>query len=150
MRKIKIWVLLAVVLSICLLTACGGQTTKQSPDISNAFEDESEERVSANVVSGMIRYEEAIDAYCEFMNEWFKLDVLEQAKYIDKYTAFNDEIIRNQDIMAELLDREDEFTETDYEYIQQTALRCSQKLLNCASGGLEAAEEALNGEGSDS
>lgn len=150
MRKIKIWVLLAAVLSICLLTACGGQATKQSPDISNAFEDESEERVSANVVSGMTRYEEAIDAYCEFMNEWFKLDVLEQAKYIDKYTAFNDEIIRNQDIMAELLDREDEFTETDYEYIRQTALRCSQKLLNCASGGLEAAEEALNGEGSDS
>lgn len=148
MRKIKM--ALATILSICLLTACGGQAVKQSPDISNAFDDESKPEVSANVVSAMIRYQTAIDEYCKFMNDWFKLDVLEQAEYVDKYTAFNDELARNQDIMSQLLDREDEFTETDYEYIRQTALKCSQKLLNCASGGLEAAEEALNGEGSDS
>lgn len=150
MRKIKIWTMLAMAFAICLLTACGGQAAKQSPDISSAFDNESKPRPSANVVSAMIRYETAIDEYCKFMNDWFKLDVLEQAEYIDEYTAFNDELARNQDIMSQLLDREDEFTETDYEYIQQTALRCSQKLLNCASGGLEAAEEALNGEGSDS
>ena len=139
MRKIKIWTMLTMAFAICLLTACGGQAVKQSPDISNVFDDESKPRPSANVVSAMIRYETAIDEYCEFMNDWFELDVLEQAKCIDTYTAFNDELARNQDIMSQLL-----------EYIRQTALKCSQKLLNCASGGLEAAEEALNGEGSDS
>lgn len=148
MRKIKM--ALAMILSICLLTACGGQTTKQSPDLSNAFTEESKPKVSQDVIDAMARYEEAIDSYCEAMDLWFQLDVSKQAQLIDRYVAMNDELAHNQETMQELMDHEEAFNEADYAYIQQTALRCSQKLLNCASGGLEAAEEALNGEGSNS
>lgn len=150
MRKIKIWVLLLVALIICLLTACGGQTTKQSPDLSDVFTEESKPEVSQDIIDAMARYEEYIDSYCYTMDLWFQADISTQARLIDKYVAMNDELARNQETMQELLDHEEAFNEVDYAYIQQTALRCSQKLLNCANGGLEAAEEALNGEGSDS
>lgn len=148
MRKIKM--ALAMILSICLLTACGGQAVRQSPDLSDKFTEESKPEVSQEVIDAMARYEEAIDSYCEAMDLWFQLDISKQAQVIDSYIAMNDELTHNQETMQELLDHEEAFNEVDYAYIQQTALRCSQKLLNCASGGLEAAEEALNGEGSDS
>lgn len=140
----KIKMALVTILSICLLTACG-QTTKQSPDISNAFSEESKPQVSQNVIDVMAEYEHCIDVYCEFMDLWFTADLNTQAKCVDQYVAANEELARNQEIMQGLLDRRDEFNDTDYAYMEQTTLRCAQKLLDCANGGLQTAEEILNG-----
>lgn len=147
MRKIKIWVLLAVALSICLLTACGGQTIKQSPDISKAFSEESKPEVSQSVIDAMAEYEEVIDAYCKYMDLWFTLSLDEQIQNMDRYMIVNNELARNQEIMEGLLERKDEFNDTDYAYMEQTVLKCAQKLLACANNGLDAAfvQEDQNG-----
>lgn len=146
MRKIKMLVLFTVAFSICLLTACGNSTnTKQPPDLSKAFTEESEPEVSQNVIDAMNRYEECVDAYCEFMDLWFKLDLNGQIQYMDKYTAVNNELAHNQEIMQEILNRKDDFNDTDYAYMEQVVLRCGQKLLTCASNGLDTIQEDQNG-----
>lgn len=141
MRKIKMTI--AAILSICFLTACGNTTTdtQQSPDISEVFSEESKPEVSQSVIDAMAEYEHCIDAYCEFMDMWFTLDLDAQIQYMDKYTAVNNELARNQEIMNGILDRKDEFNNTDYAYMEQTVLKCGQKLLACANNGLDTIQE---------
>lgn len=146
MKRIKM--IMAAMMSICLLTACG-QTVKESPDISSAF-DEPELKVSEEVEVAMAKYEEVIDKYCAFMEKWFEADISTQAANMESYTTLNNALARNQSIMEDILNSEDQFTKDDFAYIQATYARCAQKLLNCASNGLQAAEEVLNGEGSNS
>lgn len=141
----KYYVVFAMILSICLLTACGGQTAKQSPDISKAFSEEFKPEVSQSVIDAMADYERCVDAYCEFMDLWFTLDLDAQIQYMDKYMTVNNEFDRNQEIMQGILDREDEFNDTDYSYIEETIMKCGQKLLACANNGLNTIQEDQNG-----
>lgn len=142
MKKVKMT--LAMILSICLLTACGKARTTDTSILDDAFTEESPE-VSDEVIEAMDRYEGLVDKYCEFLEVYNAADIDTQLKFMGEYSEFADKFGEYQAKMEELLDHEEKFSETDYAYVQGVYVRCTEKILDAAGTGFNCSEENTNG-----
>lgn len=141
MKKIK--VVLAIIISICLLTACSKVRTTDASILDDAFKEESPE-VSDEVIEAMDRYEDLVNKYCEFLEVYNSADMDTQLKFMGKYSEFADTFGEYQAKMEELLDHEEKFSETDYAYVQGVYVRCTEKVFDAAGTGFNYSEENTN------
>lgn len=141
MKKVKMT--LAMILSICLLTACSKARTTDTSILDDAFTEETP-KVSDEVIEAMDRYEDMVNKYCEFLEVYNSADMDTQLKFMGKYSEFADTFGEYQAKMEELLDHEEKFSETDYAYVQGVYVRCTEKVFDAAGTGFNYSEENTN------
>ena len=92
----------------------------------------------------MIAYMHFVDQYCDFMQEYAKMDVYQQAENMDKYLDYNERIAGCQEGMAEILAAKDELTDDEYRYCLKVQTQVSAKLLEASGSILSGVAKGAN------
>ncbi len=92
----------------------------------------------------MIAYIHFVDQYCEFMQEYAKMDVYQQAENMDKYLDYSERIADCQEGMAEILTAKDELTDDEYHYCLAVQAQVSAKLLETSGSILSGVTKDTN------
>lgn len=92
----------------------------------------------------MIAYMHFVDQYCEFMQEYAKMDVYQQAENMDKYLDYGERIADCQEGMAEILAAKDELTDDEYRYCLAVQAQVSAKLLETSGSILSGVAKDTN------
>ena len=79
------------------------------------------------------QYEEFVDTYCEFMATYANASTDWQLANMDTYVKYNQAITKCQTAINDALDRKDELTDDEYDYIVLVQTRTAAKLLNAAN-----------------
>ena len=116
------------------------QTTEPAeiPDeLPSLLKDDEDYDIDDELRDAMNLYEDFVDEYCEFMLTWMDADQNWQLNNMEKYVKYTQGITDCQEAISEALERKDELTEDEYEYIILVQTRTSQKLLKAATEGLD-------------
>ena len=155
MKKFKI--LLALILSLTLLAGCSKTSTNTDPEESTTaptqeqiaepeetpkehnslLKDDEDYDIDDELRDAMNLYEDFVDEYCDFMLTWVNTDQNWQLNNMEKYVKYTQGITDCQEAMNEALEKKDELTDDEYEYIVLVQTRTSQKLLKVATEGLD-------------
>lgn len=159
MKKFKM--LIVLILSLILMVGCSKTSTSLSNDtaveeptttptqeqttepeeipdeLPSLLKDDEDYDIDDELRDAMDLYEDFVDEYCEFMLTWMNADQDWQLDNMEKYVKYTQGITDCQEAINEALERKDEFTEDEYEYIILVQTRTSQKLLKAATEGLD-------------
>lgn len=87
-------------------------------------------------------YEDFVDEYCDFMSTYMNANQNWQFNNMEKYVKYTQGITDCQEAISETLERKDELTKDEYEYIVLVQTRTTQKLLKVATEGLDGEQES--------
>lgn len=152
MKKFKM--LIALILSLILMVGCSKTSTSLSNDttveeptttepeeipdeLPSLLKDDEDYDIDDELRDAMNLYEDFVDEYCNFMLTWMNADQNWQLNNMEKYVKYTQGITDCQEAINEALERKDELTEDEYEYIILVQTRTSQKLLKAATEGLD-------------
>lgn len=155
--------LIALMLSLTLMVGCSKTSTNSSSDtaaeesitiptqeqttevektpeeLPSLLKNDEDYAIDDELREAMNLYEDFVDEYCEFMLTWMDADQNWQLENMEKYVKYTQGITDCQEAINEALEKKDELTNDEYEYIVLVQTRTAQKLL-------QAATEGLNGE----
>ena len=80
------------------------------------------------------QYEDFVDMYCSFMVEYANASTDWQVANMETYVKYSQAITKCQTAINDTLERKDELTTDEYDYILLVQTRTATKLLNAASG----------------
>ncbi len=106
-------------------------------ELPSLLKDDEDYDIDDELRDTMNLYEDFVDEYCEFMLTWMNADQNWQLNNMEKYVKYTQGITDCQEAISEALERKDELTEDEYEYIILVQTRTSQKLLKAATEGLD-------------
>lgn len=158
MKTFKITVLVLII-SVLFLTGCGNKKEETVSAITAApyvqetipIIDETKEEETPNLAvdltekldedydipqklrDALDQYEEFVDTYCEFMATYANASTDWQLANMDTYVKYNQTITKCQTAINDTLDRKDELTDDEYDYIILVQTRTAAKLLDAAS-----------------
>ena len=159
MKKFKM--LIALILSLTLMVGCSKTSMsslndtaaeesitaptqeqitepEEIPDeLPSLLKDDEDYDIDDELRDAMNLYEDFVDEYCEFMLTWMNADQNWQLDNMEKYVKYTQGITDCQEAISEALERKDELTEDEYEYIILVQTRTSQELLKAATEGLD-------------
>lgn len=110
---------------------------KTREETQSLLKDDEDYDIDDELRDAMDLYEDFVDEYCDFMLTWINADQNWQLNNMEKYVKYTQGITDCQDAINEALERKDELTEDEYEYIILVQTRTSQKLLKAATEGLD-------------
>lgn len=164
MKKFKM--LIALILSLILMVGCSKTSTSSSngtaveepttvltqeqitepeeiPDeLPSLLKDDEDYDIDDELRDAMNLYEDFVDEYCNFMLTWMNADQNWQLNNMEKYVKYTQGITDCQEAISETLERKDELTKDEYEYIVLVQTRTAQKLLKAATKGLDGKQES--------
>lgn len=112
--------------------------SKEIPDeLPSLLKDDEDYDIDDELRDAMNLYEDFVDEYCDFMLTWMNADQNWQLNNMEKYVRYAQGIADCQEAINEALEKKDELTEDEYEYIVLVQTRTSQKLLKAATEGLD-------------
>lgn len=159
MKKFKM--LMALILSLILMMGCSKTSTNSSTDtdpeesttaptqeqiietektpeeLPSLLKDDEDYDISDELRDSMNLYEDFVDEYCDFMLTYMNADQNWQLNNMEKYVKYTQGIADCQEAINEALERKDELTNDEYEYIVLVQTRTAQKLLKTATEGLD-------------
>ena len=119
------------------------ETSEKAPEeISNFLKDDEDYDIDDEFRDAMNLYEDFVDEYCEFMLTWMNADQNWQLNNMEKYVKYTQAITDCQEAINEALERKDELTKDEYEYIVLVQTRTARKLLNAATEGLNGEDQS--------
>lgn len=101
------------------------------------LKDDADYDISDELREAMDLYEDFVDEYCDFMVTYMNADQNWQLNNMEKYVKYTQGIADCQEAINEALERKDELTKDEYEYIVVVQTRTAQKLLKTATEGLD-------------
>lgn len=150
-------IIFILIMSVLLLTGCGNKKEEAATVESVKFKtdeimpviEESEEvpelavelteklddgyNIPQKLRDTLNQYEEFVDTYCEFMATYANASTDWQLANMDTYVKYNQTITKCQTAINDALDRKDELTDDEYDYIVLVQTRTAAKLLNAAN-----------------
>nr|DAM61595.1 MAG TPA: lipoprotein [Caudoviricetes sp.] len=159
MKKFKI--LIALILSLTLMVGCSKTSTNSLTDTEaeestttliqeqitkpeetpeehySLLKDDEDYDIDDELRDSMNLYEDFVDEYCDFMITYMNADQNWQLNNMEKYAKYTQGIADCQEAINEALERKDELTNDEYEYIVLVQTRTAQKLLKTATEGLD-------------
>lgn len=160
MKKFKI--LIALMLMLAILWSCctnsQGTTTavetvqssteeitqapslpkeKTQEETQSLLKDDEDYDIDDELRNSMNLYEDFVAEYCDFMATYMNADQNWQLNNMEKYVKYTQGITDCQEAINEALERKDELTNDEYEYIVLVQTRTAQKLLKTATEGLD-------------
>lgn len=153
--------LIALILSLILMVGCSKTSMSSSSDtvveestttptqeqttepeeipdeLPSLLKDDEDYDIDDELRDAMDLYEDFVDEYCEFMLTWVNADQNWQLNNMEKYVKYTQGIADCQEAINEALEKKDELTDDEYEYIVLVQTRTSQKLLKAATEGLD-------------
>ena len=115
---------------------------KVPEDLPSLLKDDEDYNIDDELRDSMDLYEDFVDEYCEFMVTYMNADQNWQLNNMEKYVKYNQAIADCQEAINEALQRKDELTKDEYEYIVVVQTRTAQKLLNAATEGLNGEQKS--------
>ena len=103
----------------------------------NLLKDDEDYDIDDELRDSMNLYEDFVDEYCDFMATYMNADQNWQLNNMEKYVKYTQGITDCQEAINEALERKDELTNDEYEYIVLVQTRTAQKLLKTATEGLD-------------
>lgn len=100
------------------------------------LKDDEDYDIGDELREAMDLYEDFVDEYCDFMVAYMGADQNWQLNNMEKYVKYTQGITDCQEAINEALERKDELTKDEYEYIVVVQTRTAQKLLKTATEGL--------------
>lgn len=119
------------------------ETPEKAPEeLPSLLKDDEDYDIDDEFRDAMNLYEDFVDEYCEFMITWMNADQNWQLNNMEKYVKYAQAIADCQEAINEALERKDELTKDEYEYIVVVQTRTAQKLLNTATEGLNGEDQS--------
>lgn len=113
------------------------ETPEKAPEeLPSLLKDDEDYDIDDEFREAMDLYEDFVDEYCDFMLTYMNADQNWQLNNMEKYVKYTQAITDCQEAINEALERKDELTKDEYEYIVVIQTRTAQKLLNAATEGL--------------
>lgn len=110
---------------------------EEIPDeLPSLLKDDEDYDIDDELRDAMNLYEDFVDEYCDFMLTWMNADQNWQLNNMEKYVKYIQGITDCQEAINEALERKDELTKDEYEYLVVVQTRTAQKLLKAATEGL--------------
>ena len=158
MKKFKM--LIALILSLTLMVGCSKTSMSSLNDTAaeesitaptqeqitepeeipdefpSLLKDDEDYDIGDELREAMDLYEDFVDEYCDFMVAYMGADQNWQLNNMEKYVKYTQGITDCQEAINEALERKDELTKDEYEYIVVVQTRTAQKLLKTATEGL--------------
>ena len=158
MKKFKM--LIALILSLTLMVGCSKTSMSSLNDTAaeesitaptqeqitepeeipdefpSLLKDDDDYDIGDELREAMDLYEDFVDEYCDFMVAYMGADQNWQLNNMEKYVKYTQGITDCQEAINEALERKDELTKDEYEYIVVVQTRTAQKLLKTATEGL--------------
>ena len=100
------------------------------------LKDDEDYNISDELREAMDLYEDFVDEYCDFMATYMNADQNWQLNNMEKYVKYTQGITDCQEIISNTLEKKDQLTKDEYEYIVVVQTRTAQKLLKTATEGL--------------
>ena len=158
MKIFKITVFMLII-SVLFLTGCGNKKEETVSTITDApyaqetipIIDETKEEETPNLAVDLTKkldedynipqklrdalgqYEEFVDTYCEFMATYANASTDWQLANMDTYVKYNQAITKCQTAINNALNRKEELTDDEYDYIILVQTRTAAKLLDAAN-----------------
>lgn len=153
--------LIALILSLILMAGCSKTSTSLSNDtavkeptttptqeqttepeeipdeLPSLLKNDEDYDIDDELRDAMNLYEDFVDEYCDFMLTWMNTDQNWQLDNMEKYVKYTQGITDCQEAINEALEKKNELTDDEYEYIVLVQTRTSQKLLKAATEGLD-------------
>lgn len=105
---------------------------EKMPDL---LKDDEDYDIPDNLREALNKYEDFVDEYCEFMVTWMNANQNWQLANMEKYVKYTQAISDCQKAINEGLEKKDEITKDEYDYLVLVQTRTAQKLLTAASEG---------------
>lgn len=157
--------LIALILALTLMAGCsktsttssgamvqdsasqGTEEVEETPEkvpeeLPSLLKDDEDYDVDDEFREAMNLYEDFVDEYCNFMLTYMDADQNWQLNNMEKYVKYTQAITDCQEAINEALERKDELTKDEYEYIVVVQTRTAQKLLNAATEGLDGEQKS--------
>lgn len=157
MKTFKISIIM-LIMSVILLTSCGTKKEEATPvepaepnteevmpviekpeeaselvtELTEKLDDEYD--IPQKLRDTLDQYEEFVDTYCAFMVEYANASTDWQVANMETYVKYSQAITKCQTAINDTLERKDELTTDEYDYILLVQTRTATKLLNAASG----------------
>lgn len=107
---------------------------EEIPDkLPSLLKDDEDYDIDDELRDAMNLYEDFVDEYCDFMLTYMNADQNWQLNNMEKYVKYTQGIADCQEAISETLERKDELTKDEYEYIVLVQTRTAQKLLKAAT-----------------
>lgn len=106
------------------------------------LKDDEDYDIGDELREAMDLYEDFVDEYCDFMATYMNADQNWQLNNMERYMKYTQGITDCQEAINEALERKDELTKDEYEYIVVVQTRTAQKLLKTATEGLDGKQKS--------
>lgn len=106
-------------------------------ELPSLLKDDEDYDINDELRDTMNLYEDFVDEYCDFMLTWMNADQNWQLNNMEKYVKYTQGITDCQEAINEALERKDELTKDEYEYLVVVQTRTAQKLLKAATEGID-------------
>lgn len=158
MKTFKIAIAM-LIMSVLLLTGCGTKKEETALAVSETPDSESvmpviektpeevpelavelteklddEYNIPQKLRDALDQYEDFVETYCSFMVQYANASTDWQVANMETYVKYNQAITKCQTAINDALERKDELTTDEYDYILLVQTRTAAKLLNAASG----------------
>lgn len=115
---------------------------KTQEENQSLLKDDEDYDIGDELREAMDLYEDFVDEYCDFMVAYMGADQNWQLNNMEKYVKYTQGITDCQEAINEALERKDELTKDEYEYIVVVQTRTAQKLLKTATEGLDGKQKS--------
>ena len=115
---------------------------KTQEEVQSLLKDDEDYDISDELREAMDLYEDFVDEYCDFMVTYMNADQNWQLNNMERYMKYTQGITDCQEAINEVLERKDELTKDEYEYIVVVQTRTAQKLLKTATEGLDGKQKS--------
>ena len=115
---------------------------KTREETQSLLKDDEDYDIGDELREAMDLYEDFVDEYCDFMVTYMNADQNWQLNNMERYVKYTQGITDCQEAINEALERKDELTKDEYEYIVVVQTRTAQKLLKTATEGLDGKQQS--------